>query len=59
MGSDHELGVIGPGIAVDVSYQVSNVLTYPMKETAFEVLLHLSTNDPSGALQPNLIEGPF
>ena len=59
MGSNHELGIGCPGIAVEVLYLVSNVLLYPMEEMVFEVLLHLSTCDPSGALQPDLIEGPF
>ena len=59
VGSDHELGIGGSRIAVEVSYRVSNVLTYTMEEMVFEVLLHLSIHDPSGALQPDLIEGPF
>ena len=31
----------------------------PMKEMVLEVLLHLSIHDPSGALQPDLVEGTF
>ena len=58
-GSDPELRIGGPGIAVEVLYQVSNVFVYPMEEAVFEVLLYLSVCDSSRALQPDLIEGPF
>ena len=47
VGSEHELGIGGPRIAVEVSYQVSNVFVYPMEEVAFEVLLYLSVCDSS------------
>ena len=59
MSSDHELGIGGPRIMVEVLYQVSNVLTDPVEEPIFEVLLHLSIHDPPGALQPDLVKGPF
>ena len=59
MGSDHELGIGGPGIAVKVLYRVYNVFVYPMEEAVFEVLLYLSAHDSFWALQPDLIEGPF
>ena len=59
MGSDHELGVHGPMVAVEVAYQVSNVFTYPKKKTILEVLLYLSICDSPRALQPDLIKGPL
>ena len=58
LGSNHELQIGGPGIAVEVLYQVCDVFTDPMEEMVFELLLHLLIHDPSGALQPDLIEGP-
>ena len=59
MGSDHELRIGGPRIAVEVSYHVYNVFAYPMEEVVFKVLLYLSLHDSSRTLQLDLIEGSF
>ena len=58
-GSNHELGISSPEVAIEVPYQISNVLADPMGEMIFEMLLDLPICYSSGALQPNLIEGPF
>ena len=50
MGSNHELGIDGPGIAVEVLYLVSNVFAYPIEEAVFEMLLYLSVHNSSRAL---------
>ena len=59
VGSNHQLGISGPGAAIEVSYCIFNVLVDPMEEMIFEMLLDLSICYSPGALQPNLIQGPF
>ena len=41
MGSNSQLGISGPGDAIELPYGISGVLTDPMEETIFEVLLDL------------------
>ena len=41
VGSNHQLGISGPGIAINISYWISNMLADPMEGTIFEMLLHL------------------
>ena len=53
--SNHQLGIGGPGIAIKISYLISNMLTEPMEETIFEVLLHLLICYPARTLQSDLI----
>ena len=47
--SDHELGISGPRIAIEIFYWISNMFTDPMEEIIFEMLLHLSIGYPSWA----------
>ena len=56
--SNHELGISGPRIAIEISYWISGMLMDPMEETIFEMLLHLLISYPLGAMQPDLAEGP-
>ena len=46
-------------IAIEISYQISNMLVDPVEETILEMPLHLSICYPPRALQPDLIKGPF
>ena len=41
VGSNHQLGISGPGVAIEIPYGISNVLIDPMEEMIFEVLLNL------------------
>ena len=41
VGSSHQLGISGPGVAIEIPYGISNVLVDPMEEMIFEVLLDL------------------
>ena len=57
--SNHQLGIGGPRLAIEISYWISNMFVDPMEETIFEMLLHLLTWHPPRALQLDLIKGPF
>ena len=59
VGCNHKLGIGGPRITVEVLYWVSHMFTDPMEEAVSEVLLYHLIHDPSGALQPDFVEGPF
>ena len=40
-GSNHQLGISGPGVAIEIPYGISDVLTDPVEEMIFEVLFDL------------------
>ena len=58
VSSNHQLGIGGPGIAIEISSWISNMLADPTEEMIFEMLLHLSICYPPGAWQPDLIRVP-
>ena len=41
LGSNHQLGMSGPGVAIEISYGISNVLADSIEEMIFQVLLDL------------------
>ena len=59
VSSDHQLGICGPRVAIEISYWISNMLADPMEEKIFAMLLHLLICYPPRALQSNLTKGPF
>ena len=58
VGSNHQLGISGPRVAIETPYRISDVPADPMEVMIFEVLLDLYICYSPRALQPNLIEVP-
>ena len=38
-GGNHQLGISGPGVTIEIPYGISNMFVDPMEEMVFEVLL--------------------
>ena len=39
--NNHQLGISGPGVTIEIPYEISNVFVDTMEEVIFEVLLDL------------------